>query len=79
MTLYELGKEYLKQADDLRSLVLSYSVQAKEMGGIKLYEMNTKITCLKEMERDTRIIGKQLTEYYENTSCRKVYCKHRYN
>lgn len=79
MTLYELGKEYLKQSDDLHLLVCEYSAQAKKLGGIRLYEMNTKITCLKEMERDTRIIGRQLTEYYSQADKRKAYRKHQFN
>lgn len=76
MTLEQLGEQYLKQADELHSLVRSFSARAKNMGGIELYEMNSKITVLREMERDTRIIGKQLTEYYDKTPGKKPYKKH---
>ena len=76
MTLQQLGEQYLKQADELHSLVRSFSARAKNMGGIELYEMNSKITILREMERDTRIIGRQLTEYYDKREAKKPYKKH---
>ncbi len=76
MTLEQLGEQYLEQADKLHSLVRLYSAQAKTMGGIQLYEINSKITMLREMERDTRIIGRQLTDYYDKKSTRKPYKKH---
>lgn len=76
MTLEQLGEQYLKQADELHSLVKSFSARVKNMGGIELYEMNSKITVLREMERDTRIIGRQLTEYYDKKSAEKPYVKH---
>ena len=76
MTLEQLGEQYLAQANELHSLVGMYSAQAKKMGGIELYEMNSKITTLKEMERDSRIIGRQLTEYYDKKSTKKSYQKH---
>lgn len=79
MTLEQLGEQYLKQADELHSLVGLYSARAKNMGGIELYEMNSKITTLREMERDSRIIGKQLTGYYSDVPTRKVYHTHKYN
>ena len=79
MTLKQLGEQYLKQADELHSLVKAYSAQLNELDGIKLYEMNSKILTLREMERDTRIIGKQLTTYYSQQSPRKVYHSHRIN
>lgn len=76
MTLQQLGEQYLKQADELHSLVKSFSARAQNMGGIELYEMNSKITVLREMERDTRIIGRQLTEYYDKKPTKKPYKKH---
>ena len=79
MTLYELGKQYLKQADDLKEVISSYSARRKEMNGIELYELNSKIITLREMERDARIIGKQLTNYYSQQNTRKVYHSHRIN
>ena len=79
MTLEQLGEQYLKQADKLHSLVVDYSAQLNKLDGIRLYEMNSKILTLREMERDSRIIGKQLTEYYSQQSPRKVYHSHRIN
>ena len=79
MTLYELGEQYLKQADDLKEIISGYSARRKEMNGIELYELNSKITTLREMERDSRIIGKQLTSYYSQHISRKVYHSHRIN
>ena len=76
MTLEQLGEQYLKQADELHSLVSEYSAQLNKLDGIRLYEMNSKILTLREMERDTRIIGKQLTEYYFKQTTRKVYHSH---
>lgn len=79
MTLYELGEQYLKQADDLKELISSYSARKTKMSGIELYELNSEITTLKEMERDTRIIGKQLVNYYSQQNTRKVYHSHHIN
>jgi predicted esterase YcpF (UPF0227 family) len=79
MTLYELGEQYLKQADDLKEVISGYSARRKETNGIALYELNSKITTLREMERDTRIIGKQLTGYYSQQITRKVYHSHHVN
>ena len=76
MTLEQLGEQYLRQADELHSLVSEYSAQLNKLDGIRLYEMNSKILTLREMERDTRIIGKQLTEYYSKQNPRKVYHSH---
>lgn len=79
MTLYQLGEEYLKQADDLRRLISNFSAQRGVTGGITLYELNSTITILREMERDTRILGENLMEYYSGNSCKKAYHPHRYN
>ena len=79
MTLYELGEQYLKQADDLKELISGYSARKIKVSGIELYELNCKITTLKEMERDTRIIGKQLVGYYSQQNTRKVYHSHHIN
>ncbi|MBR5201671.1 MAG: hypothetical protein IKW45_00240 [Clostridia bacterium] len=79
MTLYELGEQYLKQAEDLKEIISGYSARKNQLNGIELYELNSKITTLREMERDTRIIGKQLTGYYSQQFTRKVYHSHRIN
>lgn len=79
MTLEQLGKEYLKQADDLKRMIEGYSVLKKGAKGIELYDINNRIVVLSEMERDTRITGKQLVEYYSNISTKKVYRSHRFN
>ena len=79
MTLYELGEQYLKQAEDLKEIISGYSARKNQLNGIELYELNSKITTLREMERDTRIIGKQLTGYYSQQFTRKVYHSHHIN
>jgi hypothetical protein len=79
MTLYELGEQYLKQADDLKELISGYFARKSKVSGIELYELNSKIVILREMERDTRIIGRQLTEYYSQQKPQKVYHSHRIN
>ena len=79
MTLYELGEQYLQQADDLKVIISGYSARKKQVSGIELYELNSKITTLREMERDARIIGRQLTEYYSQQITRKVYHSHHIN
>lgn len=79
MTLYQLGEEYLRQAEDLKRMIAGYSALRKDVCGIELYELNSKITVLREMERDTRITGNQLMEYYAKTPVKKVYRAHRFN
>ena len=79
MTLEQLGMEYLKQADVLKDLIANYSALRGQTYGIALYELNSKITTLREMERDIRILGKNLTEYYSGKSCKKQYHQHGYN
>ncbi len=77
MTLQELGEEYISEANALQELISGYSARAKNMNGIELYEINTKIVILKEMERDTRILGDSLRDYYNKESNnRKPYRKH---
>ncbi len=79
MTLEQLGKEYLRQAEELKGVIEGYSALKKESYGIELYEINCKITILREMERDTRITGQQLMEYYAKKTTKKHYCSHRFN
>lgn len=79
MTLEQLGKEYLRQAEELKGVIESYSALKNEKNGIELYEINSKITVLKEMERDVRITGNNLMEYYSNKSMKRHYCSHRFN
>lgn len=79
MTLYQLGEEYLRQAEELKGVIESYSALKKGKYGIELYEINSKITVLKEMERDVRITGNQLVQYYTGKSAKKHYRSHRIN
>ncbi|MBQ8766873.1 MAG: hypothetical protein IJZ16_08710 [Clostridia bacterium] len=79
MTLEQLGQEYLRQAENLKGVIKSYSALKKNVHGIELYEINRKITVLKEMERETRITGNSLKEYYSNKSNKKHYCSHSFN
>ena len=74
MNLQQLGEEYLSQAQVLSALIGEYSLRAKDLGGIRLYEINRDIAVLREMERDTRLIGKQLCSYY--TKNERAYCSH---
>ena len=77
MTLYQLGEEYLRQADDLKNVISVFSTQRNELCGVALFELNSKITTLREMERDTRILGKKLVHYYSGNDCKKTYHPHR--
>lgn len=79
MTLFQLGEEYLKQADELKNVISVFSTQRNTLCGIALFELNSKITTLKEMERDTRILGKKLINYYSGNDCKKAYHPHRFN
>ncbi len=79
MTLYQLGEEYLRQADDLRSVIRVYSAHKNDLFGVELFELNTKIVTLQEMERDTRITGKKLLEYYSSKPTKKAYQSHRFD
>lgn len=76
MTLKQLGKEYLKQADEIKEMINSFSALKKGACGIELYEINSRLTILREMERDTRITGHNLMDYYDNKSNKKSYRSH---
>ena len=77
MTLYQLGEEYLRQADDLKNVISVFSTQRSELCGVALFELNSKITTLREMERDTRILGKKLVHYYSGNDCKGCARTHR--
>ena len=79
MTLEQLGGEYLRQAEEIKGMIESVSALKKGVSGIELYEINNKLTILREMERDTRLTGKNLVGYYENKSNKKPYRSHRLN
>jgi hypothetical protein len=79
MTLYQLGEEYLKQADDLKVIINAFTAERKTQYGVALFELNSKIAAFKEMERDIRILGKKLLNYYSGNDCKKAYYPHRYN
>ena len=79
MTLYQLGKEYLRQAEQLKGVIECYSALKKDKTGIELYEINSKITILREMEREVRITGNNLMKYYTRKSTKKHYHSHRIN
>ncbi len=79
MTLEQLGNEYLKQAEEIKGMIESFSALKKGASGIELYEINNRLTILREMERDTRITGHNLVEYYDKKSNKKPYRSHSYN
>ncbi len=79
MTLEQLGKEYLKQAEDLKGVIESYSALKNKKTGIELYELNSTIAVLTEMEREVRITGQNLMEYYTCKSIKRQYHSHRFN
>ena len=79
MTLEQLGKEYLRQAENIKEMIESVSALKKGVCGIELYEINNKLTVLREMERDTRLTGQCLMEYYDKKSNKKMYRSHRLN
>lgn len=76
MTLEQLGEQYLSQADSLRESIKRLSEQKNELFGMELYELNCTLTALREMERDTRSVGKRLSEYYSGNICKKHYHSH---
>ena len=71
MTLEQLGKEYLRQAENIKEMIERVSALKKGVCGIELYEINSKLTILREMERDTRLTGQSLVGYYDNKSNKK--------
>ncbi len=79
MTLYQLGEEYLKQADEIKEMISGYSALRKEKSGVELFDLNTKISVLREMERDVRITGRCLVEYYSSKPTKKTYHRHSFN
>lgn len=79
MTLEQLGKEYLRQAENIKEMIKSCSALKKGACGIELYEINSRLTMLREMERDTRLLGHTLVGYYDKNSNKKAYRSHRLN
>lgn len=79
MTLEQLGKEYLRQAEEIKGVIERVSALKKGVCGIELYEINSKLTILREMERDTRLTGQNLVGYYDNKSNKKLYRHHTLN
>ncbi len=79
MTLEQMGKEYLRQAEEIKGMIESVSALKKGVCGIELYEINNKLTILREMERDTRLTGQSLVGYYDNKSNKKLYHHHTLN
>ena len=79
MTLEQLGKEYLRQAESIKEMIKSVSALKKGVNGIELYEINNRLTVLREMERDTRLTGQSLVGYYDKKSNKKSYRSHRLN
>lgn len=79
MTLEQLGKEYLRQAESIKEMIESVSALKKGVNGIELYEINNRLTILREMERDTRLTGQSLVGYYDKKSNKKSYRSHRLN
>ena len=79
MTLEQLGKEYLIQAENIKEMIEYFSALKKGASGIELYEINSRLTILREMERDTRITGHNLVDYYDKKSNKKLYRSHTCN
>ena len=79
MTLEQLGKEYLRQAENIKEMIERVSALKKGVCGIELYEINSKLTILRVMERDTRLTGQSLVGYYDNKSNKKTYRHHTLN
>lgn len=79
MTLEQLGREYLRQAEEIKGMIESVSALKKGVSGIELYEINNKLTILREMERDTRLTGQCLVGYYDSKSKKKLYRHHTLN
>lgn len=73
MTLYQLGEDYLRQAQKLKSVISEYSKRSENMDGVRLYEINSKIICLSEMEREMRLTGQTLMNYYAKKPQSKIY------
>lgn len=79
MTLYQLGDEYLRQADILKKLVKGFIAQKEQLSGVRLAELNHRITVLRNMEQEMRITGNKLRSYYDSESDRKHYVCHNKN
>lgn len=73
MTLYQLGDEYLKGAKDLETLISTKRKESKNLSGIRLYEVNGEIACLREMQREMRITGQTLKGYYSDKPQGRIY------
>lgn len=42
MTLYQLGEEYIKQANDLKAIIDAFSAERTTCCGVALFELNNK-------------------------------------
>lgn len=73
MTLYQLGEDYLRQARTLEGMISSRRKNLAEASGIRAYELNSQITCLREMEREMRLTGETLKSYYSDKPQGRIY------
>ncbi len=73
MTLQELGEEYIICADELKKRETALSDKLKKLDGIRFYETSRDIKILRDMERDSRVTGQYLINYYENKTNRRIY------
>lgn len=77
MTLYELGEEYIRTADELKKRIKVVSREIKGLDGIRAYEANRTIQILKDMEMESRTTGLHLSNYYDNKVNSRVYHRNR--
>ncbi len=73
MTLRELGEEYIICADELKKRETALSNKLNKLGGMRYYEASRDIKIIRDMERDSRITGQYLINYYENKTDRRIY------
>lgn len=65
MTLFEMGEEYLKQAEEVKKQIDLLRERLGYVSGLELYRMRGDILKLYSIARDLKDTGDYLVHYYE--------------
>ena len=67
MKIEQLASEYKRQADNLYTKIQQLEEKRTKCKGKELYDMNRKITVLKDMQSECITTYYQLLHYYDET------------
>lgn len=65
MTLFEMGEEYLRQAENVKNQILLLRGRSKQATGLELYRIRGDILRLYTIARELKSTGNYLIHYYE--------------